>query len=203
MSTAARWIPVEIAGRRFERINLEHPEVGGRVVEEIDAGVDVYYDREWPLTRRFCTFLLERPDRLDGRSVFVAGAGVGLESVVAGRLARSVTVNDLAPVALELCAEQLERNGVRDFRTAGGPFQHADLSGIDLVVACFVVYDPGTRDAMRELLGRAARRRVPALLANEDLGGYFSEVLEAAGTAGSRVRDLDPEGGRRFVLVGP
>lgn len=194
-----RWIPVEIAGRSFERIDLEHPEVGDRVVAEIESGVDVYYDRRWSLTERFCRFLLDRPDFVEGRSVLVAGAGVGMESVVVGRLASRVAVNDRAPVALELCVEQLRRNGVREVEAVGGSFEDADLDGIDLVVACFVVYDDDTRSAMERLLARAEERGVPVLLANEDLGGHFSALLEGAERP---VRDLDPEGRRRFVLVG-
>lgn len=193
-----RWIPVEIAGCRFERINLEHPEVGGRVVEEIESGVDVYYDRRWSLTREFCSFLLDGPDLLEGRSVLVAGAGVGMESVVAGRLARSITVNDLAPVALELCVEQLERNGVVDFEVAPGAFQEVELDGVDLAMACFAVYDDETEAAMRELLERTGERGIPVLLANQDIGGHFGALL--AGTDRS-LRDLDPAGKRRFVLL--
>lgn len=193
-----RWIPVEIAGHAFERINLEHEEVGARVVAEIESDVDVYYDRRWPLTREFCAFLLARPELATGRTVFAAGVGVGMEAVVLGRLADAVVVNDLAPVALELAVEQLRRNGVEPLRVEGGAFQDADLSGVDLVVACFVVYDAGTRDAMARLLERARERGIPALLANEDIGGFFEEVLEGLERP---VRHLDPEGRRRIVAV--
>lgn len=194
-----RWIPVEIGGEAFHRINLEHEEVGARVVEEIRSEVEVYYDRRWSLTREFCAFLVERPDLLEGRRIFVAGAGVGMEAVVAGALGREVVVNDLAPVALELLAEQLERNGVEAYEVDVGPCQEADLDGVDLVMACFVVYDAETRNAVRRLLERAAHRGVPGLLANEDIGGHFSALLEGLGPP---VRELDPEGRGRIVVVG-
>jgi len=196
--TRARWIPVEIAGRRFERMNLEHPEVELRVGAEIDSGIKVYYNNRWPLTRRFCRLLLERPGFVKGRRVFIAGAGVGMESVVAGRLAASVTVNDLAPVALGLCLEQLERNGVRNGVAEPGPFEEVELEGFDLVVACFVVYNQETRTAMSCLLERADRKDIPVLLANLDIGGHFLGVLEASSRP---VRDVDPEGKGRFVWV--
>lgn len=169
------------------------------MVEEIESGVDVYYDRRWTLTRRFCRFLLDEPELLEGKSVFVAGAGVGMESVVAGRLARSVTVNDVAPVALQLCEEQLERNGVVDFGVAPGAFQEVELNGVDLVMACFVVYDDETEGAMLELLERTGARDIPVLLANQDIGGHFGALLSGTDRP---VRDLDPERKRRFVLVG-
>lgn len=168
------------------------------MVGEIESGVDVYYDRRWSLTRRFCRFLVERPELLEGRHVFVAGAGVGMESVVAGRIAREVTVNDLAPVALQLCVEQLERNGVEDPRVEPGPFQEADLGGVDLVMACFVVYDRATREATGSLLERTGRRGIPVLLANQDLGGHFSALRSRTERT---VRDLDPDGEGRFVWV--
>lgn len=193
------WTSVEMAGRTFRALDLGHDAVRGRVLEEIRSGVDVYYDRRWSLTGTFCRFLLGRPELSRDRTVFVAGAGVGLEAVVLGRLADRVVLNDVAPVALEMAAEQLERNGVEDFRLAPGPFQDADLSGVDLVTACFVVYDAGTRDAVAALLERAARRAVPALLANEDLGGHFGRLLDRVDRP---VTDLDPEGKRRIVLIG-
>lgn len=179
------WIPTEIAGRTFLRLDLDHPDVAGRVIDEIRSGVPVYYDRRWPLTDRFCRYLLERPGRLEGRRVLVAGAGVGMEAVVAGALAGTVVVNDAAPVALELCVEQLEENGIDAYEVAPGPFQEADLDGVDLVLACWAVYDVGTRRAMATLLERARAREVPALLANADIGGHFSRLL--AGTESSAV----------------
>ncbi len=195
----SHWISVDVAGRTFQALDLDHDRVSRRIREEIRSGVDVYYDRRWSLTGTFCRFLLGRPGLVEGRRVFVAGAGIGLEAVVAGRLAQGVVLNDVAPVALELAAEQLERNGVSDYRVAPGPFQEADLPGVDLVMACFVVYDRRTREAMAGLLERAAEDEVPALLANEDLGGHFSRLLEGLDRP---VREMDPAGKGRIVTVG-
>lgn len=197
-----RWIPTEIGDRAFRRLDLEHPEVGDRIMDEIQSPVAVYYDRRWPLTGGFCRFLVERPDLLEGKRVFVAGAGVGMEAVVAGALARSVVVNDVAPVALELCAEQLEGNGIETYEVAPGPFEEVDLEGIDLVVACYVVYDPETRRAMARLLERTGERGIPALLANADIGGHFTRLLRGLG---DRARELDgswPEKGTVVLVDG-
>lgn len=172
--------PVEIAGRAYQALDLDHPEIVREVTRDMDDGIAVYYDRRWGLTERFCRFLLERPALVEGRTVLVAGAGVGLEAVVIGSLAGRTVVNDLAPASLTLAARQLEANGVRGFDLDRGLFQDADLDGIDLVIACFVVYDAETRDAMAELLRRAAGREIPVVLANEDVGSYFQEVLDGA-----------------------
>jgi len=195
------WIPTEIAGRSFLRLDLDHPDVDGRVIDEIRSGVPVYYDRRWPLTDRFCRFLLERPGRLEGKRVLVAGAGVGMEAVVAGAVAETVVVNDAAPVALELCVEQLEGNGIEAYEVAPGPFQEAELDGVDLVLACWAVYDAGTRRAMATLLERARARGIPALLANADIGGHFSRLLAGIGAPVEEVEGPWQEAGS-VVWVG-
>lgn len=192
-------VPLEVGGRTFQALDLDHPRVQGRITEEVRAGVPVYYDRRWALTGTFCRLLVERPELVAGGRILVAGAGVGLEAVVVGTLADRVVVNDLAPVSLELAAEQLRANGVEGFEVDEGPFQDAELAGVDGVVACFVVYDRATREAMTTLLERAAARGVPALLANEDIGGHFRAVLEDAPAPVAELAELEKG---RIVRVG-
>lgn len=197
-----RWIPTEIGDRTFRRLDLEHPEVGERIMDEIQSPVAVYYDRRWPLTGGFCRFLVERPDLVRGKRVLVAGAGVGMEAVVVGALARSVVVNDVAPVALELCAEQLEGNGIEAYEVAPGRFEEVELEGIDLVVACYVVYDPETRRSMDRLLQRARERGIPALLANADIGGHFGRLLRDLGGRARKLAGRWPERGEVVLVEG-
>ncbi len=194
-----RFTDVVLAGRAFRALDFDHEAVSARVREEMRAGIDVYWDRRWGLTRAFCRFVLERPELVRGRGVLAAGAGAGLEAVALGVLARHVVVNDLAPVSLELAAEQLRANGVEAFEIHHGPMEEVPLEGIDLVVACFVVYDEPTRDAVAALLERAAERRIPALLANEDIEGFFDEVLAEARRP---VEVLARPGDGRIVRVG-
>ena len=191
--------PVELGGRAYQALDLDHPEIVREVTRDMDDGVAVYYDRRWGLTERFCRFLLDRPALVEGRTVLVAGAGVGLEAVVIGSLARKMVVNDLAPASLTLAARQLEANGVRGFDLDRGLFQDADLDGIDLVIACFVVYDGETRGAMAELLSRAAAREIPVVLANEEVGSYFQDVLDGAAGPITTMAEL---GRGRVVRVG-
>lgn len=175
-----RFTAIEVAGHTFEALDMDRGVAAERIIDEMRSGVAVYYDRRWKLTDAFCAFLLGRPELVRDRVVLVVGAGVGLEAVVVGRIAEHVVINDLAPVSLELAGAQLRRNGVNDFGVQPGGLEECALIGIDTIVACFVVYDDATRDAMSSLLERAADRGVPVLLANEDVGGYFSEVLEGA-----------------------
>ena len=186
-----RFTSVDFDGHGFQALNLDDKGVSGRITEEMSSGVAVYYDRRWKLTDAFCRFLLARPELVTGRTVLAVGAGVGMESVVLGRLADRLIVNDSAPASLELAAEQLERNGVRGFEVRPGLLQESDLTGVDLVVGCFVVYDPSTRDAMAALLERAADRNIPVVLANENVGSFFREVLRGAALPVEDLADLD------------
>lgn len=197
-ASGARWRTVEIDGHAFRRVELNHEEVEGRSVEAVESGVDADYDRRWELTRRFCRFLLSRPELVEGLRVFVAGAGVGLEAVVVGRRAASVTVNDVAPTALELQQEQLTENGIRSARVVSGPFEEASLEGVDLVVACYVVNDDESRESMSAFLERTGQKGIPALLANEEQGGHFSRLLESTGR---RVQELQVDEDTRFVWI--
>ncbi len=177
-SPAPRYLPFKVGDRTFQRLNLEHPEVGARILAEMKAGVPVYYDRVWPLTERFCAFLIENPELVADKAVLAVGAGVGMEAVVAGSLARRIHVNDMAPVALELLQEQLEANGIQVSGAIPGSFGEITLPrGVELVLACFVLYDPGTERAMRALLHRALGSGVPVLLADQNIGGHFEKIV--------------------------
>jgi predicted nicotinamide N-methyase len=193
-----RFSTVDLGGQTFEALDFDHEAVVRRITDEMRAGVAVYYDRRWKLTDVFCRFLLDRRELLRGRTVLAVGAGAGLESVVIGRIADRVIINDLAPASLELAAEQLERNGVEGFEVRLGLLQESDLSGVDLVIGCFVVYNEATRDAMAELLERAASLDVPVILANENVGSFFREVLEGARRP---VEDLAALDRGRFVRI--
>ena len=193
-----RYTTVDFGGHTFEALDFDHKAVVRRITEEMRAGVAVYYDRRWKLTDVFCRFLLDRPELLRGRTVLAVGAGAGLETVVIGRIADRVIINDLAPASLELATEQLERNGIEGFEVRLGLLQESNLAGVDLVVGCFVVYDEATRDAMAELIERAASRGVPVILANEDVGSFFREVLEGATQPVEDLAELDRG---RFVRI--
>ena len=170
---------VEIGGERLQRIDFDHPEVVARVLDEMASGIDVYYDRHWPFTQEFCAFLADRPELVRNRNLLVVGAGVGMEAVIAGRLARRLWINDLAPVAVELQMRQLRANGVTVEGTLAGSFAELALPPeVDLVMGCFVVYDENTAAAVEAMLRRTLAAGIPTLLADLDVGGHFSRLLE-------------------------
>lgn len=193
------FLRVDIAGRDFRRLNFEHPRVVERVLTEMGEGVPVYYDRVWPPTVRFCSFLLEDPGLVEGRHVLVVGAGAGLEAVVVGTLCDSLWVNDMAPGALELLGLQLEANGVTGYGVLPGSYGDVELpEAADLVVGSFVVYDEGSARAMTRLLERTADRGLPVLLGDQDIGGHVSRVL-ADQTRDLRIL-LDDDDTRVFLI---
>src|SRR3989442_9156745 len=93
------WSTLSLAGHRFQLLNLDHPEIAACILGDIDGGIAVYYDRRWDITTRFCRFLLAHPAWIAGRSVLVLGVGIGLETLVIGRLCTTLYLNDRAPGA--------------------------------------------------------------------------------------------------------
>jgi len=160
------WHRINLAGQRFQLLNLDHPEISARILGDLDAGIAVTYDQRWDVTARFGRFLLANAEWVAGRRVLVLGAGVGLESLVIGRLCHHLYLNDLAPAALALGAEQLRRNGIAHFTCLCGRYETLPLPPVDLLVGCYLVYSRDTAAAMRQLLTRATP---PVLLSNDNL----------------------------------
>jgi hypothetical protein len=169
------WSTLSLAGHRFQLLNLDHPQIAACILGDLDAGIAVYYDRRWDLTTRFCRFLLAHPAWVAGRSVLVLGAGIGLETLVIGRLCTRLYLNDRAPGALDLCAQQLRWNGITDFTCLPGSYETLALPPVDLLVGCYLVYNRDTAAAMRQLL---ARRTPPVLLSNDNLLSWQSLLRE-------------------------
>jgi hypothetical protein len=161
-----RWHSISLARHCFQLLNLEHPQIDTHIIGDLDAGIAVTYDRRWDVTERCGRFLLANPAWVAGRTVLVLGAGVGLETVVIGRLCRHLYLNDLAPNALALSAEQLRHNGITHFTCLPGRYETLPLPAVDLLVGCYLVYSRDTAAAMRQLL---ARPTPPVLLINDNL----------------------------------
>ena len=160
-----------IGQEHYTLMNLEHPHVEARVRSDMDAGVAVYYDRRWSITTVLTAWLLEKVDVFRGKRVLVLGAGVGAEALVLARHSDHVWVNDLAPAALELCAEQLNKNGLHNYTELLGRYEAIDFPKVDLVVAGFLIYNKDTLAAMRAFL---ARHQGDVLLVNERLKAFRS-----------------------------
>jgi len=158
------WIDIKLGQFLFHVLNLDHPDVEAVILSEMNSGVDVYYDRRWEVTEVFCRFLISDPAWVTNRSVLVIGAGVGLETLVIGRFCKKMILNDLAPVALNLCARQLRKNRIFHFELMPGRFETLDYPIVDIVIGCFLVYNADTALTMTHFLARCAH---PVLLMNE------------------------------------
>jgi predicted nicotinamide N-methyase len=165
-SSAPLWHATTIGERHFHLLNLDHPRIAAQIFRDMDAGIAVYYDRRWQVTTQLCTLLVHQPALVAARTVLILGAGVGLETVVIGSLCRTLYLNDLAPAALTLCAQQLRHNGINHFTCYPGRYETLPLPPVDLIVGCYLVYNRDTAAAMRQLL---ARPTPPILLANDNL----------------------------------
>src|SRR5262245_36545928 len=170
------WSTCTLAGNHFQLLNPDHPEIAAHVLADLAACIAVYSASRWDLTTQFCRFLLAHPAWISGRSVLVLGAGIGLETLVIGRLCTTLYVNDRAPGALDLCAQQLRQNEITDFTCLCGSYETLDLPPVDLLVGCYLVYNRDTAAAMRQLL---TRHTPPVLLCNDNLLSWQALLRES------------------------
>ena len=54
------------------------------IIEEMSAGVQVFYDTRWKVTDRLVEWLVENDHLYKDRKVLILGAGIGVEQLVIG-----------------------------------------------------------------------------------------------------------------------
>jgi len=163
------WIATRLGNHSFRLLNMDHPDIEAAVLSEIESGVDVYYDRRWDAAEVFCHFLISQPRWVANRSVLILGAGIGVESLVVGRLCKRLYLNDYAAVALELSARQLRENRILNFELLVGPYETITCPEVDIVLGCSLVYNKETLRAMRQFLGRC---HYPIILINDPMPSF-------------------------------
>ena len=169
------WTNIKLNHHEFLVLDLDHPEVETLIMSEIESGVDVYYDRRWEVTEAFCLFLLAEQEWLFNRSILVIGAGIGIETLIVGRLSKDIYINDQAPIALDLCSKQFRRNGIFNYKRLPGPYESIEIPQIDMVVGCYLVYNAMTLKAMQQFFDHCS---YPILLMNED-DRYFKRLVQS------------------------
>lgn len=177
MTATSKWIRHSIDDESYDLLNLGHPDVETKVIEEMENGVAVYYDRRWSLTEDFVRWLLKNRSFMSDKRILVLGAGIGWETLVLGRHAQHVHLNDLAPLSLELCEEQLRHNGIDRFTLLPGDYSTMPLPDADLAIGCFLVYNRETRTAMKAFTERFSG---PLLLINENLSDFCHLLTNTA-----------------------
>lgn len=146
------WTREQVGGDDFWLMNLEHPTVDARVIAEIEAGVDVYYDRRWTATGVLTDWLGQHRELFRGKRILILGAGVGAETLLLGKEGEHVWVNDLAPTALELCEEQMRENELTNYTLLCGRYEAIEMPPVDLVIGGFLIYNDDTEAAIEEFL---------------------------------------------------
>lgn len=165
---------IEINKVAYDLLDLDQREVEKRIIADMETGVDVYYDRRWEVTDYLTDWLERQHEIYAGKKVLILGAGVGAESLVLGRLAEKVYLNDLSPAALELCVEQMEYNGYTCYQKLLGSYQNLKLPEVDLVVGSFLVYNRETLGAMKTFM---KENKAQFILMNENLKEFKSLLI--------------------------
>ena len=161
--------PTRIGTTTFALMNLNHPRVEKEIMAEMSQGIDVYYDRRWETTGILTEWLAQNIDLFRDKRVLILGAGVGAETLILGRHASHVWINDLAPTAVTLCQEQLVKNGIHNATSLPGRYEQLDLPEVDLIVASFLVYNNETYHAMSAFMDE---HQGEIILVNERLAPF-------------------------------
>ena len=169
--------PVPIGSETFSLMDLTHPRVEKEIIAEMKTGVAVYYDQRWEATGILTDWLAQNTDLFVGKKVLILGAGVGAETLILGRHASQIWVNDLSPTALALCQEQLAENGINTATSLCGRYEELDLPEVDLVVASFLVYNAETYRAMSSFMDD---HKGQIILVNERLAPFPKLLKERA-----------------------
>ncbi len=140
--------PYLIGSETFALVELKHPRVEQEIIAEMSKGIDVYYDRRWATTGVLTEWFAQNTDLFLGKRVLIIGAGIGAETLILGRHASHIWINDISPTALTLCQEQLKENGIENATSLVGRYEELDLPEVDLVVASFLVYNDDTYRSM-------------------------------------------------------
>lgn len=152
-----------------------------------DVGLQV-----WRGALLLCDFLVHNEKRFDGCIALELGAGLGLCSIVLGRVAKKVFCTDVGDNILKRCQENVTTNShlfkygsevvtVREFdwfkpglQTGNGAFcwtkeDREAMTDVSIVLAADVIYDDSLTDAFMETLLRLLepKKRVVLLLAIE------------------------------------
>ncbi len=143
---------VPIGSETFSLMNLTHPRVEQEIIAEMKTGVAVYYDQRWEATGILTDWLAKNTDLFRDKKVLILGAGVGAETLILGRHAAQIWINDLSPTSLTLCQEQLVENDITNATSLCGRYEELDLPEVDLVVASFLVYNSDTYRAMSRFM---------------------------------------------------
>ncbi len=118
------------------------------------VGEPAYWSFCWASGQVLAQWILDHPEVVEGRRVLDFGAGSGVVAIAAAMAgAKEVIAADLDPDALIAARVNASENGVR-LATA---LDAAACSGIDLLLAADVLYDPENLPMLERFRGMADR----------------------------------------------
>jgi len=161
--------PCLIGTETFSLMELNHPRVEQEIIAEMKQGIAVYYDQRWETTGILTEWLAHHTNLFLDKRVLILGAGIGAETLILGRHASHIWINDLSPTALTLCQEQLKENGITTATSIVGRYEELDLPEVDLVVAGFLVYNNETYRAISAFMDQ---HQGEIILVNERLAPF-------------------------------
>lgn len=167
--------PTKIGSENFSLMNLNHPRVERDIMDEMSSGVAVYYDVRWDITEALTDWLAENRPVFENKRVLILGAGIGAETLILGRHAERIWINDLSKTALSLCQEQLAENDITNATSLVGRYEQLELPKVDLIVASFLVYNEDTYGAMSSFMDH---HQGDFILVNEPLAPFPKLLAE-------------------------
>jgi predicted nicotinamide N-methyase len=133
----------------------------------------------WAGGQALARYVLDAPDLVRGRDVLDLATGSGLVAIAAARAgARTVTANDIDPLALAAASANAAANGVRLRLIEGDLLQTDDR--YDVVLAGDVCYSRDMSGRMLEFLRRAAAAGSLVLIGDPGRAYLPAEGLTAA-----------------------
>lgn len=124
-----------------------------------------YWSQVWPSSIALADHILGEENSFRNRSVLELGAGLGLPSLVAARLARQVTCSDIQPAAMEIAALSAQIHQLHNFSTAVLDWAQRPLPPADILLLSDVNYQPGGFGAIRDLIEYFLHRGTIVVLA--------------------------------------
>jgi predicted RNA methylase len=106
----------------------------------------------------------------------VLGAGIGIETLIIGRLAHKIYLNDLSLTALNLCTRQLIKNGVHNYEVIHGRYESLEMPEVDIIIGCFLVYNSEGYNSMKQFVENT---HYPVLLINEHMAAFIKLIRKA------------------------
>jgi predicted nicotinamide N-methyase len=133
----------------------------------------------WAGGQALARYVLDAPELVRGRAVLDVATGSGLVAIAAARAgARSVTANDIDPLALAAASANARANGVRLHLVGGDLLKTA--GGYEVIMAGDVCYSRDMAGRMLAFLRQAAARGCLVLIGDPGRAYLPADGLTAA-----------------------